>query len=280
MTELATSGFLDVWYDRIDADQIEQLAGGMSTGMRKRMDAGFSKARTRTHASAAAKLTEVVDGQRRFKADPPLLTPVDDPHITSVIGDIVRQYRSTLSADRHALLDRYEVIDLARKVVGVGSVGTRCYVVLMQGRDPDDLLVLQAKEAGPSVLESYTRRSAYRHPGRRVVEGQRLMQAASDVFLGWAVGADVNRHFYIRQLRDMKGGIEPEVIRSKGLHAYAQLSGLATARAHARGGDALAISSYLGTSDRVDRALTEFAEKYADQNDEDFNEFLETRQAL
>jgi uncharacterized protein (DUF2252 family) len=248
--------------------------------MRKRLDAGFAKARTRTHASAAAKLTEVVDGQRRFKADPPLLTPLDDPHIMSLIGDIVRQYRSTLSADRHALLDRYEVIDLARKVVGVGSVGTRCFVVLMQGRDPDDLLILQAKEAGPSVLESYTRRSAYRHPGRRVVEGQRLMQAASDVFLGWAVGADVNRHFYVRQLRDMKGGIDPEVIRSKGLLAYGQLCGLATARAHARGGDALAILSYLGTSDRVDRALTEFAEKYADQNDEDFKEFLDTRHAL
>jgi uncharacterized protein (DUF2252 family) len=208
------------------------------------------------------------------------LTTLDDPQIMTLIHDVVRQYRSTLSADRHALLDRYEVIDLARKVVGVGSVGTRCFVVLLQGRHTDDVLVLQAKEAGPSVLESYTRRSAYRHPGRRVVEGQRLMQAASDVFLGWANGADATRHFYVRQLRDMKGGIDPETIRPKGLQAYAQLCGLATARAHARGGDALEIWSYLGSSDRIDRALVDFAELYADQNDEDFKEFLETRHAL
>lgn len=279
ITELAEMNYLSVWYERMDQGTLETLAGSIAKKrVGKQMEAGLAKARGKTHARAAAKLTEVVDGKRRFLSDPPLLTPVDH---TAAEADMLKQiyasYRSTLSADRSQLLERYRIVDIARKVVGVGSVGTRCWVLLLEGRGPEDLLVLQAKEAGPSVLEPYLRKSAYRHQGRRVVEGQRLTQAASDIFLGWVNGLDSSRHFYVRQLHDMKGSVDPDRMPATNVRPYAEICGMGLARAHARAGGATMIATYLGSSDRADRALAEYAEAYADQNDRDYAAFMKAR---
>jgi uncharacterized protein (DUF2252 family) len=270
---------LSVWYDRMDQGTLEALATSFAGKRgRKTLDASLAKARGKTHARAAAKLTEMVDGKRRFRSDPPLLTPMErSSEEVAILVEIVGRYRGTLSADRADLLKRYRIIDVARKVVGVGSVGTRCWVLLLEGRTPEDLLVLQAKEAGPSVLEPYLRKSAYRHQGRRVVEGQRLTQATSDIFLGWVNGYDASRHFYVRQLHDMKGGVDPDRMPATNLRPYAEICGLALARAHARAGGATEISTYLGNSDRADRALAAYASAYADQNDRDFAAFTAAR---
>jgi uncharacterized protein (DUF2252 family) len=279
MSELAEMNQLSIWYDRMDQAMLENLATSFAGKRgRKSLEAGIVKARSKTHARAAAKLTEMVDGQRRFRSEPPLLTPVErsSAEVAALI-DIVGKYRATLSADRAELLSRYRVIDIARKVVGVGSVGTRCWVLLLEGSDPEDLLVLQAKEAGPSVLEPYLRKSAYRHQGRRVVEGQRLTQAASDIFLGWVNGYDQSRHFYVRQLHDMKGGADPDRMPATNVRPYAEICGLGLARAHARAGGATMISTYLGSSDKADRALVEYAEAYADQNERDYAAFMAAR---
>lgn len=279
ITELAEMNYLSVWYERMDQSMLETLAGSMAKKrVGKQIEAGLAKARGRTHARAAAKLTELVDGQRRFLSDPPLLVPVDRTAAEAgMLTQIFASYRSTLSADRSDLLARYRIVDMARKVVGVGSVGTRCWVILLEGRAPEDLLVLQAKEAGPSVLEPYLRKSAYRHQGRRVVEGQRLTQAASDIFLGWVNGLDQSRHFYLRQLHDMKGGADPDRMPATNVRPYAELCGVGLARAHARAGGATMIATYLGASDKADRALAAYAEAYADQNDRDFAAFTAAR---
>lgn len=279
IAELAEMNYLSVWYERMDQGTLETLAASFAPKRgRKVVDAGLAKARGKTHARAAAKLTEVVDGKRRFRSDPPLLTPVErSADEWRTLGQIVAAYRATLSGDRAHLLQRYEIIDIARKVVGVGSVGTRCWVLLMEGRSPEDLLVLQAKEAGPSVLEPYLRKSAYRHQGRRVVEGQRLTQATSDIFLGWVTGVDASRHFYVRQLHDMKGGVDPDRMPATSVQPYAEICGVGLARAHARAGGATMISTYLGASDKADRALAQYAEAYADQNDQDFAAFTAAR---
>ncbi len=187
-----------------------------------------------------------------------------------------RAYRATLQDDRRRLLERFEVVDMARKVVGVGSVGTRCYIVLLQGRDARDPLFLQVKQATASVLEANLRRSRYRQHGERVVQGQRLMQAASDIYLGWTsgFGRDERRHFYWRQLRDMKGSVEIDKLRPVGLALYAGICGWTLARAHARSGDPVAIAAYLGDSDAFDQSITDFSERYADQNERDYAEFV------
>jgi uncharacterized protein (DUF2252 family) len=279
MGQLAAMNEVSVWYDRMDQSALEAVATsfGAKRG-RKQLDQRLAKAKGRTHARAAAKLTDVVDGRRQFRSDPPLLQPLDySAHETTLLNTVFDQYRSTLSADRAHLLNRYRIIDVARKVVGVGSVGTRCWVLLLEGRTTEDLLVLQAKETGRSVLEPYTRKSAYRHQGRRVVEGQRLTQAASDIFLGWANGVDTSRHYYVRQLHDMKGGVDPDRAPATSMQAYAELCGTGLARAHARAGGATMIATYLGSSDRVDRALAEYARAYADQNDRDFAAFTAAR---
>ena len=184
------------------------------------------------------------------------------------------QYKATLEDDRRELLERYEVVDIARKVVGVGSVGTRCIIVLLLGRDMDDPLFLQVKEAGPSVLEPYLGRSKFVHGGHRVVAGQRLTQAASDIFLGWMTGKPAGRHFYWRQLRDMKGSIEVELLRAPGLEILATLCGWTLARGHARSGHRVAIASYLGVSDRFDQGVADFAQSYADQAEKDYGALL------
>ena len=191
------------------------------------------------------------------------------------VHDQFRAYRSTLQNDRRHLLERFEIIDMARKVVGVGSVGTRAFIVLLQGRDQQDPLFLQVKEATASVLEAYLPKSRYRQHGERVVQGQRMMQAASDIYLGWTKGAQDNRYLYWRQLRDMKGSAVIESMGAASLGFYAHLCGWTLARAHARGGDPIAIASYLGKSDAFDVSIADFSERYADQNEKDYEAFAE-----
>jgi uncharacterized protein (DUF2252 family) len=190
------------------------------------------------------------------------------------IRDQFRAYRATLPDDRRQLLERFEVVDMARKVVGVGSVGTRAFIVLLQGRDAQDPLFLQVKEATASVLEANLRKSRYRQHGERVVQGQRMMQAASDIYLGWTKGQDVRRQFYWRQLRDMKGSALVEAMAPVALTFYARICGWTLARAHARSGDPVAIAEYLGTSDAFDTAINDFSRRYSDQNERDYQQFV------
>jgi len=271
---------LDVWYSRVVADDLLEMARTSSAAQRaprstaragvKRAKKLVAKARTRDSLQAAGKLTEAVDGSRRIIDLPPLVVHVEEWEQAERSFDLVNQYRATLQDDRRELFDRYRVVDMARKVVGVGSVGTRCVIFLMLGRDDDDPLFLQAKEAGPSVLEPFLGRSRLTHAGHRVVAGQRLMQAASDLFLGWMTGKPGGRHFYWRQLRDMKGSIDVDALKPSGLEILATMCGWALARGHARSGQRIAIASYLGVGDRFDQAIADFAESYADQAEKDY----------
>jgi uncharacterized protein (DUF2252 family) len=240
-----------------------------------------AKARTKDSLQALSKLCEQVDGQYRIVSQPPVVVPlrllppgVVPGNLDAILRQQFHDYRSTLQPDRRHLLEHFEIIDVARKVVGVGSVGTRCFIALLQGRDASDPLFLQAKEATASVLEAHLPRSRYRNAGQRVVQGQRIMQAVSDIFLGWTRGADVVRHYYWRQLRDMKGSVETEGATPLGLAMYARVCGWTLARAHARSGDPVAIGAYLGSGDSFDRAIADFSQRYADQNDRDYEEFV------
>jgi uncharacterized protein (DUF2252 family) len=276
MREFAAMGTLDVWYSRIDVDTLMALAKG---SVRKRLEAGAEKAMTRDSLQAQSKLTEVVDGKRRIKNDPPLVvsfrdseTFIDEAFIRATLED----YAKTLPDDRKYLLSRFDYRDFALKVVGVGSVGTRCFIVLMEGNGDRDPLFLQVKEATSSVLERHLPKSVYRNHGERVVEGQRLTQAASDIFLGWIQGrGEEQRDFYWRQLRDMKGSVDLEIIQPQGFALYAQLCGAALARAHARSGDAAAITGYIGTGSAFPEAIATFAGAYADQNERDHANLVE-----
>ncbi len=241
------------------------------------------KAHTRDSLQALSKLGELVDGTYRIVSQPPVIVPARDlaatyglapDQVMPAIQEQFRAYRATLQDDRRHLLERFEIVDAARKVVGVGSVGTRAFIVLLQGRDAQDPLFLQIKEATASVLEPYVGKSRYRQHGERVVQGQRMMQAASDIYLGWTKGLDVRRHFYWRQLRDMKGSADPELMRPVGLTFYARICGWTLARAHARSGDPVAIATYLGGSDAFDKSITDFSGRYADQNERDYQEFV------
>ncbi|MFF7178503.1 DUF2252 family protein [Streptomyces sp. NPDC008121] len=264
LRRLAGLGELAVWYERIDADALVPLVRRGRT----RFESGLARARHRTSLQALARLTERDEnGRRRFVDAPPLLHRAPDLDRVG-LGKVFSDYRSSLSEERRVLLDRYRFVDAARKVVGVGSVGTRCFVLLLEGRDEDDPLVLQVKEARRSLLEEYLTPSTYAHQGRRVVAGQRLTQAASDIFLGWMTGPE-QRHFYWRQLRDTKGSAEVESMSPSLLREYAALCGRALARAHARSGDRVAIAAYLGGSDVFDRAIADFALRYAAQNADD-----------
>ncbi|MEV8539555.1 DUF2252 domain-containing protein [Streptomyces sp. NPDC051572] len=262
---LARKGELAVWYERIDADSLLPLV--RSSRHRRRVESSLTRARRRTSLHAVGKLTETVDGRRRIVHDPPLLEPAGAADMAS-LRKIFSDYRSTLSEERRLLLDRYRFVDAARKVVGVGSVGTRCFIVLLAGRDQDDPLFLQIKEARKSVLEEHLPNGPYVHPGHRVVAGQRLLQAASDIFLGWMTGPQ-GRAFYWRQLRDMKGSADVAGMRPEALTAYARLCGNALARAHARSGDRVAIAAYLGNTDTFERAVADFALSYATQTTAD-----------
>ena len=285
MREFAGQTNLQVFYARADLDDMrDRFAGRLSTVQRSRLEKGVEKARTRDSMQALDKLCRVVDGRPQIVADPPIVIPLssllpsdaDRSGVEKVIMRSVDAYKQTLAEDRRYLLDEYrsDVADIARKVVGVGSVGTRCWIMLMLGRDSADPLFLQMKEAGPSVLSAYAGPSRYEKEGQRVVEGQRLMQAASDVFLGFhrmnPAPDGVVRDFYIRQLRDWKLSLDTQAMKPSGLSYYGEICGWTLARAHARSGDRIAIAGYLGTSDSFDRAIAEFAAVYADQNERDY----------
>jgi uncharacterized protein (DUF2252 family) len=270
---------LDLWYDHMSTDELNKIDQTTPKATRKTIGKIEQKARTRDSLQALRKLTVVVDGDHRIRSDPPVLVPMRDlddelrpAEFEKIVLEALETYKSTLSDERHQLLDRFRPVDTALKVVGVGSVGTRCFILLLEGRDRDDPLFLQVKEATTSVLEEHLPASAYDNHGRRVVEGQRSMQAVSDIFLGWTEGRE-GRQFYGRQLRDWKGSVDLETIGPGPLGQYANLCGWTLARGHARTGDPIAIAAYLGTSAVFDRAVTEFSSKYAEQNDADFAAF-------
>jgi uncharacterized protein (DUF2252 family) len=277
MTRFAGMQELDVWYSHLAVEELLPLVK-----RRQQLEKVIAKAKTRDSLQAASKLTEIVDGRRRIVSDPPLLVPVEDyrgidpAHVRALLEAAFVDYKKTLQDDRRSLLDRFRMVDVARKVVGVGSVGTLCLIALLQGRDEDDLLLLQIKEATRSVLEDHLKRSRYRTHGQRVVHGQRLMQAASDPFLGWVVGrGQAHRHFYWRQLRDWKASAVIEEQDPALMTGYARVCGWTLARAHARSGDAVEIAAYLGSGDVFDRAIVEFADRYADQNESDHAAFVD-----
>ncbi|MET8473021.1 DUF2252 domain-containing protein [Streptomyces sp. NPDC006422] len=280
MERFAGMRTLDVWYARIEADELyAAVSGKLDTRSRRRMAQALSKARGRDHLQALDKLAHVVDGELRIAADPPLVTPLDQllpgverKQLEAQLIDLIERYARTLTAERRALLGQYRVVDMARKVVGVGSVGTRCWIILLLGRDDHDPLLLQAKEAQTSVLAPYAGAGAHTNQGERVVVGQRLMQAAGDMFLGWerVEGLDGRqRDFYIRQLRDWKAIPQADLMSPRVMGLFGRACGATLARAHARSGDRIAIAAYLGGSDRFDQALARFAEAYADQNERD-----------
>jgi uncharacterized protein (DUF2252 family) len=279
MRAFASQTNLEVWYARLD---VEAVMGEIEAGdpkAVKQVRKGVEKARSKDSLRALQKLTEVVAGQLRIRSEPPLLVPGEElvgedrsADVREVLAGVLASYRDSLAADRQHLLDGYEMRHVARKVVGVGSVGTRAWIVLLTGAGDSDPLFLQAKEAEASVLEPYAGASRYKNHGRRVVEGQRLMQAASDIFLGWcpATGLDGrDRDFYVRQLWDWKRSAEVETLTARGLEVYARMCGWTLARAHARSGDRIAIAAYLGAGDAFDGAIAEFSEAYAEQSERD-----------
>ena len=296
MREFSQMRTMDIWYAHLSE---QELMAGIEEAKRaqlskaqkkqakesqKRAKKSAAKAQTRDSLQALSKLAEHVDGNYRIISQPPIVIPAREltvslgmspEQLQHLIHEQLRAYRATLQPDRRALLERFEIIDVARKVVGVGSVGTRAYIVLLQGRDQEDPLFLQVKEATTSVLEDHLPKSRFDQPGERVVQGQRMMQAASDIYLGWTKGAEAGRYLYWRQLRDMKGSAVVEAMEPFGLEFYARQCGWTLARAHARSGDPIAISAYLGKGDGFDRAITDFSERYADQNEKDYQAFVE-----
>jgi uncharacterized protein (DUF2252 family) len=288
MRAFAGMTHLEVWYARADMDELRaQFDPQLQARQRKLLDKSLARARTRDSMQDLAKLTRMVDGRPRIISDPPLVVPLDelmsggtDPaSVEAFYRGIVAKYRRTLQTDRRHLLEQYQFCDIARKVVGVGSVGTRCWILLMLGRHDSDPLFLQVKEAEASVLSRFVGASKYANQGQRVVAGQRLMQASSDIFLGWQhveAGLDGRpRDFYVRQLRDWKFSVEIETLLPVGLRMYGELCGWTLARAHARSGDRIAIAAYLGNSDVFDRAVAKFAAAYADQNERDHQSLVD-----
>jgi hypothetical protein len=276
---------LEVWYAHLGERQLREAVRTVGSAEdAQRFDRNVAKAQAKDSTRAFEKLALRVNGTARINPDPPLITPIEDlaPGAEAdAIGDamesLVAAYRETLPIERRRLLDRYRYVHAARKVVGVGSVGTRCWVLLLLGRDHADPLFLQAKEAEPSALAPYLDASGHDHEGRRVVEGQRLMQAAGDIFLGWlrAEGVDgVARDFYVRQLWDWKASADVDRLSPNALELYGRLCAWTLARAHARTGDPVAIASYLGSGAVFDRAIADFGEAYADQNEHDYGAFV------
>ncbi|MBY5161313.1 DUF2252 domain-containing protein [Salsipaludibacter albus] len=281
MREFADQHVMDVWYARLDVDEIERRhRGEASKRQRKTFDKVVSKARTKNSLRAADKLTHDVDGVLRFRSDPPLVVPIEElvpdrdaRDVSAAVGAALDTYRASLPNDRQQLLGRFRYVHLARKVVGVGSVGTRAWVVLLQGRDTSDPLLLQVKEAQQSVLETALGPSSHDNHGERVVAGQRLLQAAGDILLGWTrtEGIDgTERDFYVRQLWDNKGSARIDRMDDDGMQLYARICGWTLAHAHARSGDPMAIAGYLGSGTSFDTAIASFAADYADQNERDY----------
>jgi uncharacterized protein (DUF2252 family) len=302
MTGFAAMGTMDTWYAHLAEDEllsgVQSAAAEASKASKKAAKAAkqvaktarksAAKARTRDSLQALSKLGELVDGQYRIVSQPPIVVPARDltatygmsaDQLEEVIREQFRAYRATLRDDQRRLLERFQLVDMARKVVGVGSVGARAFIVLLQGRDQQDPLFLQVKEATASVLEGHLPKSRYKQHGERVVQGQRMMQAASDIFLGWTKGHDANRNYYWRQLRDMKASAEVEAMVPGALALYARICGWTLARAHARSGDPIAIAAYLGADDQFDRSIGDFARRYADQNELDYQAFADAIQS-
>jgi uncharacterized protein (DUF2252 family) len=304
MAEFAQMRTLDVWYAHLAEPEIMKALEAVVVGAKKSAKGAKAKskqtklakqaqatakktaekARTRDSLQALSKLAEKVDGRYRIVSQPPIVVPLRDISATYGVGaeEIetsiraqFRAYRATLQEDRRGLLEQFQIVDVARKVVGVGSVGTRAFIALLQGRDSEDPLFLQVKEATSSVLEAHLPKSRYKQHGERVVQGQRKMQASSDIFLGWTKGVDTTRHFYWRQLRDMKGSAVVEQMSPLGLTVYAKICGWSLARAHARSGDPVAIATYLGVDDSFDRSIADFSRRYANRNEQDFDAFVE-----
>ncbi len=309
MAQFASMSTLEVWYAHVAEGQLDEAlplisadlrsgkkkgkgkkgkdtdAGGkLAKTVEKRMRKALEKARRRDSMQALSKLAEQVDGRYRIINDPPTLVPSRElrasygaslEQVDEMLHTMLTRYRTNLQPHHRELLDRYEVVDWARKVVGVGSIGTRSFVALLQGRDEHDPLFLQAKEASASVLEGHLPKSRFRQPGERIVNGQRMMQASSDIFLGSTKGIEADRYFYWRQLRDMKGSVVVEELTPAGLGFYGRLCGWTLARAHARSGDPVAITAYLGQDDTFDVAVTDFAKRYAAQNERDYAAFTE-----
>jgi len=287
MAQFAGMKQLEVWYARLDIESlVQEYASQFKPKMVKRTDKTLAKARTKDSMTAFSKLCQVDNGTARIVDESPLIVPISQlaqgeqlDETVEELHQLLRDYRETLEFDRRVLLEAFELTDLARKVVGVGSVGTRAYIALMLGRDGQDPLFLQMKEAEASVMEEFLGPSQFSNHGERVVVGQRLMQAASDIFLGWLhveSGLDGQpRDFYVRQLKDWKGSAEIEQMVPEGMATYGKLCGWTLARAHARSGDRIAIAAYLGNGDSFDRAIVEFSKAYADQNERDYQALTE-----
>jgi uncharacterized protein (DUF2252 family) len=290
MNGFAQQSALDVWYALMDVtNSLKRIRKEVGRSSTPRVEESITKAHTRNSLRAFEKLTKVVDGEPRIVTDPPLIVPLRDlvdidarPSYEEELAGLLRSYRDTLRPDRRQLLDRYDMADIARKVVGVGSVGTRCWLLLLLGKEDGDPLFLQVKEAQPSVLAPFAGASTVENEGQRVVLGQRLMQASSDIFLGWISGVGLDgqqRDFYIRQLWDWKLSPDPANATPVSLAVYARMCAWTLARAHARSGDRIAIAAYLGNGSAFDRAMTEFAETYADQNERDYATFADAVKA-
>jgi uncharacterized protein (DUF2252 family) len=290
MSDFAGKKNLEVWYARLDIDDLyAQLRDSVSGSVRKQAAANIAKARTRDSSHALAKLTHIVDGSRRIISDPPLIQPIeelfegaDHEVVVRDLHELLRAYRATLQPDRRHLLETYELEHVARKVVGVGSVGMRSWILLLSGRDGDDPLFLQAKEAQSSVLEEFVGSTGAETHGERVVQGQHLMQATSDIFLGWQSfdGIDgVRRDYFVRQLKDWKGSANVETMTPQAMSVYAKICGWTLARAHARSGDRVAIAAYLGSGDVFDQAIADFSEAYADLTERDHAALLAAEQS-
>ncbi len=280
MVDFAGRGYLDVWNQTVTIEDLRTATGLSQEEWGLRLDRFEKRARSKDSRQAVGKLTEVVDGRRQIATQPPVLFPFralpsdfDAAAVEQASHLALEQYKATLHDAPRFLLDRYTVIDVGVKVVGVGSVGTRCFIYLLEGRDPDDMFFLQVKEAQRSVLEEFLEPSPYDNAGRRVVEGQRLAQAQSDIFLGWTEGPIERRHFYVRQLRDWKGSVEIEGASPNQLTFYADLCGRTLARGHARSGDSAAIAAYIGSGKAFEKAIGAFSESYAAQNLTDFEQF-------
>jgi uncharacterized protein (DUF2252 family) len=280
MSEFATQGNLAVWYAHADTEALlRQIGEQLDMARQARVRVMLDKARSRDSVQALAKLTRLVDGRHRIVSQPPLIVPIEELYGAEQVEQtyhslrrLVRSYRQTLQWDRRHLLEQFELVQMARKVVGVGSVGTRAWILLFEGLGGQDPLFLQAKEAQASVLSGFVKARGFKNQGQRVVTGQQLLQATSDIFLGWqrAEGPDgIERDFYLRQLRDGKGSVVVEEMVADGMAFYGRICGQALARAHARSGDRVAIAAYLGSSDRFDQAMADFAESYADLNEGD-----------
>lgn len=260
---------LDLWYSKVDFEKLEEIK---KEKMKERLLEVTNKAQKRTSIKAMEKLTHIVNGKREFVEDPPIIQRVFDEYDTEFVRNGIKSYRKTLSGEKRFILDKFKIVDVARKVVGVGSVGTQCFIALLLGEDNEDPLILQIKAASKSVLEPYLKPSIYTNDGHRIVAGQRLIQSSSDIFLGW--GTLNEQSYYVRQFWDMKGSVPLEEMKQEGFNIYVKICGKILALSHANTGNRFAISSYLGTSSKFAEAVTEFAINYANQTEKDHAKLL------